>query len=192
MFILVFSRQKTCLRCSVCFKWSSNVYSCLNYRKSMKMIRKSVRLVWRIFCAIQWRWLAETISLLFGYLCCKRYFNCLNRVMNYKPCQQLRRENKFRKKPKKNCSLDWTTHQVSCRTKDHVTIEWDFLYADYTPAFSCLAFAKKHHTDVFGARIPDSRCHLAKCLQTLTASHPNQVRRNNERPSSLSITLLPF
>ncbi|CAF3340597.1 unnamed protein product [Rotaria socialis] len=45
---------------------------------------------------------------------------------------------------------------------------------DYTPAFSCLAFAKKPHIDIFSTSIPDARCHLAKCLQTLTASHPNQ------------------
>jgi hypothetical protein len=38
-----------------------------------------------------------------------------------------------------------------------------------------LAFAKKSHTDIFGTRIPDARWHLAKCLQTLTAAHPNQV-----------------
>jgi len=46
---------------------------------------------------------------------------------------------------------------------------------DYTPAFSCLAFAKKPHTDIFGTSIPDARCHLAKCLQSLTTAHPNQV-----------------
>jgi hypothetical protein len=46
---------------------------------------------------------------------------------------------------------------------------------DYTPAFSCLAFAKKPHIDIFSTSIPDARCHLAKCLQALTASHPNQV-----------------
>ncbi|CAF3715888.1 unnamed protein product, partial [Rotaria sordida] len=45
---------------------------------------------------------------------------------------------------------------------------------DYTPAFSRLAFAKKPRTDLFGSSIPDARCHLAKCLQTLTSSHPNQ------------------
>ncbi|CAF3122401.1 unnamed protein product [Rotaria sp. Silwood2] len=45
---------------------------------------------------------------------------------------------------------------------------------DYTPAFSHLAFAKKPRTDLFGSSIPDARCHLAKCLQTLTSSHPNQ------------------
>ncbi|CAF2452132.1 unnamed protein product [Rotaria sp. Silwood2] len=45
---------------------------------------------------------------------------------------------------------------------------------DYTPAFSCLAFAKKPHTDIFSTSIPDARCHLAKCLHTLTAAHPNQ------------------
>lgn len=50
------------------------------------------------------------------------------------------------------------------------------VYLDYTPAFSCLAFAKKTHTDIFGNNIRDARCHLATCLQTLTASHPNQVR----------------
>ena len=50
-----------------------------------------------------------------------------------------------------------------------------FCISDYTPAFSCLAFAKKSHTDIFGSGIPDARCHLAKCLQTLTAAHPNQV-----------------
>lgn len=49
-------------------------------------------------------------------------------------------------------------------------------FLDYTPAFSCLAFAKKAHTDIFGNNIRDARCHLATCLQTLTASHPNQVR----------------
>ena len=34
---------------------------------------------------------------------------------------------------------------------------------------------RKPHTDIFGTSIPDARCHLAKCLQKLTASHPNQV-----------------
>ncbi|CAF1018808.1 unnamed protein product [Rotaria sp. Silwood1] len=45
---------------------------------------------------------------------------------------------------------------------------------DYTPAFSRLAFAKQPRTDLFGSSIPDARCHLAKCLQELTSSHPNQ------------------
>lgn len=49
--------------------------------------------------------------------------------------------------------------------------------ADYTPAFSRLAFAKKTPTDIFGSSIADARYHLAKCLHTLTASQPNQVRR---------------
>ncbi|CAF0901978.1 unnamed protein product [Adineta ricciae] len=60
---------------------------------------------------------------------------------------------------------------------------------DYTPAFSCLAFAKKPHTDIFGSGIPDARCHLAKCLQTLTAAHPNQflsVMRNGLSTEHLS------
>ena len=47
---------------------------------------------------------------------------------------------------------------------------------DYTPAFSRLAFAKKAPTDLFGSSITDTRYHLAKCLHTLTTSHPNQVR----------------
>ncbi len=50
-----------------------------------------------------------------------------------------------------------------------------YLIEDYTPAFSRLAFANKSPTDLFGSSIPDARCHLAKCLQTLTSSHPNQV-----------------
>ncbi|CAF3797152.1 unnamed protein product [Rotaria socialis] len=45
---------------------------------------------------------------------------------------------------------------------------------DYTPAFSRLAFAKKPRADLLGSSIPDARCHLAKCLQTLASSHPNQ------------------
>ena len=49
-------------------------------------------------------------------------------------------------------------------------------FEDYTPAFSRLAFAKKAPVDLFGSSIPDARCHLAKCLQTLTSTHPNQVR----------------
>lgn len=49
-------------------------------------------------------------------------------------------------------------------------------FVDYTPAFSCLAFAKKPSIDLVGSNIPDARCHLAKCLQTLTSSHPHQVR----------------
>lgn len=46
---------------------------------------------------------------------------------------------------------------------------------DYTPAFSRLAFAKKTSIDLFGSSIPDARCHLAKCLQTLTSSRPKQI-----------------
>ena len=46
---------------------------------------------------------------------------------------------------------------------------------DYTPSFSRLAFTKKSQTDIFGSSIPDARCHLVKCLQTLTSNHPNQV-----------------
>jgi len=60
---------------------------------------------------------------------------------------------------------------------------------DYTPAFSKLAFAKKTSLDLFGSSIPDARCHLAKCLQTLTASHPNQflsVMTNGLSPEHLS------
>lgn len=57
-------------------------------------------------------------------------------------------------------------------------VRWNL---DYTPAFSCLAFAKKPHTDILGASIPDARCHLAKCLQTLTASHPSQVSAHPAR-----------
>jgi hypothetical protein len=88
--------------------------------------------------------------------------------------------------------LDWTIHQVRIiydtyggKGKNkivifiliHVHINIiALIILDYTPAFSCLAFAKKSHTDIFGSSIPDARCHLAKCLQSLTASHPNQVR----------------
>ncbi|CAF0758900.1 unnamed protein product [Adineta steineri] len=60
---------------------------------------------------------------------------------------------------------------------------------DYTPAFSRLAFAKKSPTDLFGSSIPDARCHLAKCLQTLTSSHPNQflnIMTNGLSPEHLS------
>ncbi len=66
-------------------------------------------------------------------------------------------------------------HQVVLFEKsiDHLSL---FLFEDYTPAFSRLAFAKKAPTDLFGSSIPDARCHLAKCLQTLTSTHPNQVR----------------
>lgn len=49
-------------------------------------------------------------------------------------------------------------------------------FEDYTPAFSRLAFAKKSSIDLFGSSIPDARCHLAKCLQTLTSTRPKQVR----------------
>lgn len=45
---------------------------------------------------------------------------------------------------------------------------------DYTPAFSRLVFAKKSNVDLLGSSIPDARCHLAKCLQTLTSTHPNR------------------
>ncbi len=54
-------------------------------------------------------------------------------------------------------------------------IKFYFSIEDYTPAFSRLAFANKTPTDLFGSSIPDARFHLAKCLQTLTSSHPNQV-----------------
>ncbi|CAF0731618.1 unnamed protein product [Adineta steineri] len=60
---------------------------------------------------------------------------------------------------------------------------------NYTPAFSRLAFAKKSSTDLFGSSIPDARCHLAKCLQTLTSSHPNQflnIMTNGLSPEHLS------
>jgi len=60
---------------------------------------------------------------------------------------------------------------------------------DYTPAFSKLAFAKKSPIDLFGSSIPDARCHLAKCLQTLTSSHPNQflsLMTNGLSPEHLS------
>ena len=52
---------------------------------------------------------------------------------------------------------------------------FSYIILDYTPAFSCLVYAKKPYTDIFSTSIPDARCHLAKCLQTLTAAHPNQV-----------------
>lgn len=49
---------------------------------------------------------------------------------------------------------------------------------DYTPAFSRLAFTKKPRIDLLGSSIPDARCHLAKCLQTLTSLQTNQVCYN--------------
>ena len=52
----------------------------------------------------------------------------------------------------------------------------DVELVEYTPAFSRLAFARKSPVDLFGSSIPDARCHLAKCLQTLTSTYPNQVR----------------
>ena len=69
-------------------------------------------------------------------------------------------------------------------------------FVDYTPAFSCLAFAKKPSIDLVGSNIPDARCHLAKCLQRLTSSHPNQVRLVDQQedfssviPSSFSLSV---
>jgi hypothetical protein len=64
---------------------------------------------------------------------------------------------------------------------------------DYTPAFSCLAFAKKPHVDMFSSTIPDARSHLAKCLQKLTATHPGQVGVAFRRVLTISLeSNVPF
>ncbi|CAF4000281.1 unnamed protein product [Rotaria sp. Silwood1] len=63
--------------------------------------------------------------------------------------------------------------QVQDEAKEELLVGFDDTPA-YTPTFSRLTFAKKPHTELFGTSIPDARCHLAKCLQTLTSSHPNQ------------------
>jgi hypothetical protein len=65
-----------------------------------------------------------------------------------------------------------------------------FSILDYTPAFSRLAFAKKTPTDLFGSSISDARCHLAKFLQTLTSSHPNQVCYFNQKNKNLIFFLV--
>lgn len=83
-------------------------------------------------------------------------------------------------------------HQVECFSSLNRNEKIIWIVEDYTPAFSRLAFAKKTPTDLFGSSITDARYHLAKCLHTLTSSHPNQVRSHLRFSHSKKLSSLIF